>query len=131
MKQVKGYTKEDYVKQCVEEGGTPVEYKDMAEASDALAAILKERGRTGLTLAEIADRIIDDTNCDWLLMEDGTVLFRDYRHMKPKNAPRCYGSMFKEDGNLAYGSMICDAEFCDFSEECWKDSRAAGVSVCK
>lgn len=39
MKQVKGYTKEDYVKQCVEEGGTPVEYKDMAEASDALADV--------------------------------------------------------------------------------------------
>lgn len=82
MKQVKGYSKEYYIEQCAEEGGAPVEYKDMAEAVDALREILEERGRADLTAEKIEDMIVDDTNCDWLLMEDGTVLFRDYRRME-------------------------------------------------
>lgn len=81
MKQVKGYSKAFYVEQCAEEGGTPVKYKNMAEAVAALREILAARGGTGLADTEIEDRIIDDTNCDWLLMDDGTVLFRDYAHI--------------------------------------------------
>ena len=42
---------------------------------------------------------------------------------KPENAPECYGDMFRENGQLQYGSMICDEEFCGFSERCRKDSK--------
>ena len=41
---------------------------------------------------------------------------------KPEGAPKCYGTMFRENGNLRYGSMSCDEEFCEFSEKCRKDS---------
>lgn len=42
---------------------------------------------------------------------------------KPKGAPECYGKMFKENGQLTYGAMICDEEFCEFSEKCWESSK--------
>ena len=37
--------------------------------------------------------------------------------------PKCYGKMFREDGRLTYGAMICDEEFCEFSEKCWESSK--------
>lgn len=49
MKAVKGYTKHDYIMICKEEGG------------------------------EVAlDGILNDTNCDWIVFDDGSVIFKYY-----------------------------------------------------
>lgn len=72
MKAVKGYTKEDYRKECIEEGGEVFEFNSCSEAAQHLANM------AGYT-AEIAEEgIKNDTNCDWIIFEDGSVLFRYY-----------------------------------------------------
>ena len=37
--------------------------------------------------------------------------------------PKCFGSMFRENGTLRYGAMVCDEEFCEHSKECWEKSK--------
>lgn len=37
--------------------------------------------------------------------------------------PKCFGSMFRENGTLRYGAMVCDEEFCEHSKECWGKSK--------
>ena len=40
-----------------------------------------------------------------------------------KNNAKCFGKMFREDGRLTYGAMIC--EECEEVEECRKCSEIA------
>lgn len=45
------------------------------------------------------------------------------RDAKKKERPKCYGYAFREDGILRFGAMVCDVEFCDYSDSCWYESR--------
>lgn len=72
MKAVKGYSKEYYKKECIEEGGEPFEFNSLGEAASHLANM-------GGYAVEVAKQGIEnDTNCDWILFEDGSVIFRYY-----------------------------------------------------
>ena len=37
---------------------------------------------------------------------------------------KCFGNMFREDGRLTYGAMICDE--CENVEKCWEYSKSRG-----
>lgn len=93
MKQVKGYDKEYYIKECKEDGGSPVEFCDLYEAAQALCKYLKTRGwdEADLSQGEAEDSILNDTNCDWILMDDGTVLWRRYPSIEEERA--CSGNV--------------------------------------
>lgn len=72
MEAVKGYTKEYYKTECIKEGGEPFLFSTLEEAAGHLANM------TRYTM-EIAEQgIKNDTNCDWVLFEDGSVIFRYY-----------------------------------------------------
>lgn len=72
MKAVKGYTKEYYKTECIEEGGEPFEFNSLSEAAGHLANM------GGYTVEVAKQGIENDTNCDWILFEDGSVIFRYY-----------------------------------------------------
>lgn len=72
MKAVKGYTKEYYKAECIEEGGEPFEFSSFEEAARHLAYM----GRYSVEIAK--QGIENDTNCDWIFFEDGSVIFRYY-----------------------------------------------------
>ena len=72
MRAVEGYTKGDYKTECVAEGGEVFEFSSLDEAAGHIANM------TGQTIEVARDGILNDTNCDWILFEDGGVLFRYY-----------------------------------------------------
>lgn len=98
MKQVEGYTKEDYIQECMEQGGRPVEYPDMETAVRALCVRYLNMGGF-ITPEEAAEGIENETNCDWVIMNDGTVLFRDFIPAAVKKLREALGE--KTVGQLA------------------------------
>lgn len=72
MKAVKGYSKDYYKKECAQEGGEAFEFSSMDQAAEHLANM------GGYTLEAARAGIENDTNCDWIYFEDGSVLFRYY-----------------------------------------------------
>ena len=74
MKAVKGYTKNDYIAICQEEdGGESFNFKSMNEAVKYFVKFMP-----GSLKKEAIARIKNDTNCDWVFFEDGSVIFRYY-----------------------------------------------------
>ena len=80
MKQVEGVTKEDYIKECRNDGGVPILYANMQEAVIALCEYTRTRKYNEFELSkEDAEAgIRNSSNCDWILMDDGSVLWRRY-----------------------------------------------------
>lgn len=72
MKAVEGYTKEEYKKECEADGGEVFEFASLEEAAEKLADM------KGYSAEDAEEGILNGTNCDWILFEDGTVLFRYY-----------------------------------------------------
>ena len=72
MKAVKGFTKEDYKKECIADGGEVFEFASIGEAAESLASWM------GCTEKVAEDGIRNGTNCDWIVFEDGSVFFRYY-----------------------------------------------------
>ena len=93
MKQVEGFTKEDYIEECKNDGGVPILYANMQEAVKALCEYTRIRKYNEFEMSE-ADAeagIRNSSNCDWILMDDGSVFWRSY----PKIEEECAKS-----GNL-------------------------------
>ncbi len=72
MKAVKGFTKEDYKKECIADGGEVFEFASIGEAAESLASWMR------CTEKVAEDGIRNGTNCDWIVFEDGSVFFRYY-----------------------------------------------------
>ena len=74
MKAVKGYTKSDYIAICKEEeGGEVFNFKSMDKAAEYIVKFLP-----GSSKKEAVAGIINDTNCDWIVFDDGSVIFKYY-----------------------------------------------------
>jgi len=72
MKAVIGYTKEEYKKECEADGGEAFEFASLKKAAEQLANMKR------CSTEDAEEGILNGTNCDWILFEDGTVLFRYY-----------------------------------------------------
>ena len=88
MKQVEGVTKEDYIKECRNDGGVPILYANMQEAVIALCEYTRTRKYNEFELSkEDAEAgIRNSSNCDWILMDDGSVLWRRYPKIEEERA---------------------------------------------
>lgn len=73
MKAVKGYTKHDYTMICKEEGGEVFSFASIDEAAGYFSMFGHEVP-TNIAL----DGILNDTNCDWIVFDDGSVIFKYY-----------------------------------------------------
>lgn len=73
MKAVKGYTKNDYIAICKEENGEVFEFKTMDEAAGYITKFAPDFSKK-----EAIAGIKNDTNCDWVFFEDGSVVFKYY-----------------------------------------------------
>lgn len=80
MKQVEGFTKEDYIEECKNDGGVPILYANMREAVIALCEYTRTRKYNEFKMSETDAEagIRNSSNCDWILMDDGSVLWRSY-----------------------------------------------------
>ena len=80
MKQVKGFTKEYYIEECKNDGGVPILYANMQEAVKALCEYSRTRKYDDIELSEekAEEGIKRSSNCDWILMDDGSVLWHSY-----------------------------------------------------
>ena len=72
MKAVEGFTKEDYKKECAADGGEVFEFRTCEDAAKHLANM------AGYAVEVAKEGILNDTNCDWVIFGDGSVLFRYY-----------------------------------------------------
>lgn len=72
MKAVKGYTKHDYIMICKEEGGEVFSFASIDEAAGYFSS------RHELPTDVALDGILNDTNCDWIVFDDGSVIFKYY-----------------------------------------------------
>lgn len=88
MKQVEGVTKEEYIKECKNEGGVPILYANMQEAVIALREYTRTRKYDEFELSEenAEAGIRNSSNCDWILMDDGSVLCRSYPKIEEERA---------------------------------------------
>ena len=73
MKAVKGYTKHDYIMICKEEGGEVFSFASIDEAAGYFSMFGHE-----LPTDVALDGILNDTNCDWIVFDDGSVIFKYY-----------------------------------------------------
>ena len=73
MKAVKGYTKHDYIMICKEEGGEVFIFASIDEAAGYFSMFGHE-----LPTDVALDGILNDTNCDWIVFDDGSVIFKYY-----------------------------------------------------
>ena len=73
MKAVNGYTKHDYIMICKEEGGEVFSFASIDEAAGYFSMFGHE-----LPTDVALDRILNDTNCDWIVFDDGSVIFKYY-----------------------------------------------------
>lgn len=73
MKAVKGYTKHDYIMICKEEGGEVFGFASIDEAAGYFSMFGHE-----LPTDVALDGILNDTNCDWIVFDDGSVIFKYY-----------------------------------------------------
>ena len=88
MKQAEGFTKEDYIEECKNDGGVPILYANMQEAVKALCEYTRIRKYNEFEMSE-ADAeagIRNSSNCDWILMDDGSVLWRSYPKIEEERA---------------------------------------------
>lgn len=72
MKAVEGFSKEWYKEECKKEGGEPLEIETLDEAVVHLANM------KNLTMENARISIQGSGNCDWVVFEDESVLFRYY-----------------------------------------------------
>lgn len=88
MKQVEHYLKETYIEECKNEGGVPVLYADIHEAAKAYCKYLRTRAYDEFEVSESdAEKSIQNSsNCDWVLMDDGSVLWRSYPQIEEERA---------------------------------------------
>lgn len=73
MKAVKGYTKHDYIMICKEESGEVFSFASIDEAAGYFSMFGHE-----LPTDVALDGILNDTNCDWIVFDDGSVIFKYY-----------------------------------------------------
>ena len=73
MKAVKGYTKHDYIMISKEEGGEVFSFASIDGAAGYFSMFGHE-----LPTDVALDRILNDTNCDWIVFDDGSVIFKYY-----------------------------------------------------
>lgn len=71
MNAVKGFSKQEYVRECKEEGGEVFGFISLDEAAEYLCKMTQT-----ITIGEAKAGIENDTNCDWVLFKDGSVIFR-------------------------------------------------------
>lgn len=72
MKQIKGHTKETHIRSAEENGGYAEDYASLEEAAEELAFIAE------CSVEEAKDRVTASSNCDWILMDDGSVVRLKY-----------------------------------------------------
>ena len=86
MKQVEGFTKENYIEECKNDGGVPILYANMQGAVIALCEYTRTRKYNEFELSEenAEAGIRNSSNCDWILILFSGVVIRKLR----KNAPR-------------------------------------------
>ena len=73
MKSAKGYTKENYTTRCEKSGGTVIHFESMKNAVEYYRILYPQR-----TESEAEKAIRNDTNCDWIVFDDGSVLICEY-----------------------------------------------------
>lgn len=73
MKAVKGYTKRDYIITCEKAGGEVFDFASIDEAANYFSIFGQE-----LPTDTAFDRILNDGNCDWIVFDDGSVIFKYY-----------------------------------------------------
>lgn len=73
MKAVEGLKKHDYIVECKEEGGEVFGFDTIEAAAEYVEKMFPK-----MTKEEAIDGIKNNTNCDWVLFEDGSVIFRYY-----------------------------------------------------
>lgn len=88
MKQVEHCSKETYIEECKNEGGVPVLYADIYEAAKAYCEYLRTREYDEFEASEEDAKIgiQNSSNCDWILMDDGSVLWRSYPKIDEERA---------------------------------------------
>ena len=88
MKQVKGFTKEYYIEKCKDDGGVPILYSNMQEAVKALCEYSRTREYDDFKLSEEKAEagIKRSSNGDWIVMDDGSVLWRSYPKIEEEHA---------------------------------------------
>lgn len=88
MKQVEGFTKEYYIEECKNDGGVPILYANMQEAVEALCEYTRTREYDEFELSEEDAKVVikRSSNCDWILMDDGSVLWRSYPKIEKERA---------------------------------------------
>ena len=88
MKQVEGFTKENYIEECKNDGGVPILYANMQGAVIALCEYTRTRKYNEFELSEenAEAGIRNSSNCDWVLMDDGSVLWRSYPKIEEERA---------------------------------------------
>lgn len=88
MKQVEGFTKEYYIEECKNDGGVPILYANMQEAVEALCEYTRTRKYDEFELSEVDAKVVikKSSNCDWILMDDGSVLWRSYPKIEKERA---------------------------------------------
>lgn len=88
LKQVEGYSKEYYIEECKNDGGVPVVYADIHEAAKAFCEYLRTRDydEYEASAADAEERILNNSNCDWILMQDGSVLWRRYPKIEEEHS---------------------------------------------
>lgn len=88
MKQVEHCSKETYIEECRSEGGVPILYADIHEAAKAYCEYLRTRAYDEFEASEddAEKGILSSSNCDWVLMDDGTVLWRTYPQIEEERA---------------------------------------------
>lgn len=72
MKAVEGYKKDFYKQECWNIGGDVIEFPSIQKAAKNLSKL------TGFSEDVAVESILDDTNCDWIAFDDGSVIRRCY-----------------------------------------------------
>ncbi len=73
MRSVKGYTKDDYTTRCEKLGGKVINFESMKNAVEYYRKLYPQKTESD------AEKVIrNDTNCDWIVFEDGSILVCDY-----------------------------------------------------
>lgn len=73
MRAVKGYTKHDYILFCKETGGEAFGFETLKDAAEYFRKFYID-----LTERQATEMIETDLNGDWILFDDGSVIFEYY-----------------------------------------------------
>ncbi len=72
MVAVIGYSKQYYIDDCINHNGKVVSFASLEEAISFM------KKKYNVTTDDAKNSILNDTNCDWIVFEDNTVIFRNY-----------------------------------------------------